>query len=182
MPGHKSDKLRVKIGKIKEEIAPSVREQNPYSSFSAFNFLIRREIFERIEFDSTITKYGHEDTLFGRALKHHCIDVMHIDNSAYHMGIDEDHVFMEKTKDAVDGLARLIDLGKIDEDVQLYKVYRYASKAKAIGVLRLIYRLFGKGIKRRLSKGMGPIFLFDVYKILRLSSFRLALHYKKPLG
>ena len=182
MPGHESDKLRVKIGRIKEEIAPSVREQHPYSSFSAFNFLIRREVFERVAFDRSITKYGHEDTLFGRALKHHCIDVMHIDNSAYHMGIDDDDVFMEKTKDAVDGLANLIDLGKIDEDVQLYKYYRYATKAKLTGVLRMLYNLFGKAIKNRLGNGKGPIFLFDVYKLLRLSSFRLKLQYKKPLG
>lgn len=182
MPGHKSEKLRVKIGRIKEEIAPSVREQNPYSSFSAFNFLIRREVFERVEFDSSITKYGHEDTLFGRSLKHHCIDIMHIDNSAYHMGIDEDAEFMEKTKDAVDGLVRLIDLGQIDEDVLLYKYYRYSTKAKLNGLLRLAYKLFGESLKNRLSKGKGPLLLFDVYKLLRLSSFGLKLQYKKPLG
>ena len=39
-PNFKNDKLRVKVGKLKEEHSAAERERYPYASFSAFNFLI----------------------------------------------------------------------------------------------------------------------------------------------
>lgn len=180
MPGHLSERLRVKVGKVKEEILPAKRELQPYGSFSAFNFLVRADVFEKIGFDASITTYGHEDTLFGTALRHHCIDVIHIDNPAYHMGIDTDAAFMEKTEHAVQGLAELVNRGKIDEDVLLYRYYLWAKKLKATLLLKGVYKLLGKGLKNRLSKGKGPLVLFDIYKLLLFSAQPVKVPRKMP--
>ena len=84
-------------------------------------------------------EYGHEDTLFGLELKYRNIDIMHIDNPAYHMGIDSGEDFMEKTTTAVDSLAKLIRAGKIDEDITLFRVYRVLQKSGIHMILRLLH-------------------------------------------
>ena len=178
MPGHLSHRLRVKVGKIKEEASPAKREKQPYNSFSAFNFMIRSDLFELVKFDTSITKYGHEDTLFGYALRHHCLHILHIDNAAYHMGIDEDATFMEKTQHAVEGLAELAKLGKIDEEVQLFRYYLWAKKIGTLPLLRMSNKLFGKALKSRLSSGKGPLVFFDLYKLLHFSAHPIKVQRK----
>ena len=81
---------------------------------------------------------------------------MHIDNPAYHVGIDENDVFMDKTTAAIDGLAKLIMAGKIDEDIKLFRVYRTAQRSGIHHVLRLLNNLFGKTLKKALSTGHLP--------------------------
>jgi len=179
-PNFKSNKLRVKVGKLKEEHSAAVRERYPYGSFSAFNFLIRRDIFLELLFNEDVTEYGHEDTLFGLELKYRNIAIMHIDNPAYHMGIDENDVFMDKTTAAIDGLAKLIMAGKIDEDIKLFRVYRTAQRSGIHHVLRLLNSLFGKTLKKALCTGHLPVFFYDVYKFMRLCSHPIKIGRRMP--
>jgi glycosyltransferase involved in cell wall biosynthesis len=179
-PNYKSDKLRVKVGKVKEENSAKERERYPYGSFSAFNFLIRREVFLELLFNEDVTEYGHEDTLFGLELKYRNIAIKHIDNPAYHMGIDENHVFMHKTTVAIDGLAKLIMAGKIDEDIKLFRAYRTAQRSGAHHLLRLLNRLLGKPLKNALSSGYLPVFFYDVYKFMRLCGHPIKIGRRMP--
>lgn len=179
-PGYKSNELRTRIGKVKEEILPQIREKNPYGSFSAFNFLIQRDVFTEIYFSEKVLEYGHEDTIFGLELKYRNIDIMHVDNPAYHMGIDDGRDFMDKTTQAVDSLAKLIETGKIDEDVRLFKVFRRFQKLQLQLPLKGVHFLFGEAIKRGLANGFLPLFFYDVYKLLRLSSHPIKIGRRMP--
>src|SRR5574344_796337 len=58
----------------------SQRQVNPYSHFTSFNFLIKRDVFQQIRFDEKCTEYGYEDALFGLRLKEQHIAVLHIDD------------------------------------------------------------------------------------------------------
>jgi glycosyltransferase involved in cell wall biosynthesis len=171
---HKEHKqwLRYKVGIVKESISSQRRNLNPYSSFSAFNVCMDRNIAMNIQFDEELLEYGHEDTLFGLELRHRCIPVVHVDNPAYHMGIDADNEFMEKTKTAVLGLAVLINAGKIDEDVRLYAVYRKLQSWGGAMFLRLLYPSIGPRIFRQLCNGRGSVKSFDFYKLLLLCAAR----------
>ena len=160
--------LRYKVGVKKEEIPVAKRKANPYGSFTAFNALIPRAVFEKIPFDSSLVEYGHEDTLFGLELRHHVIPVLHIDNPAYHLGLDDNTQFMIKTRQAVDSLASLISKGKIDEEVRLFDAYMRWSKFGGHFVLRTLYDAVGEILFQRLSSGEGNVLLFDFYKLLRL--------------
>ena len=85
-PNFKSNKLRVKVGKLKEEHSAAVRRTISIRQFfRLLNFLIRRNIFLEFLFNEDVTEYGHEDTLFGLELKYRNIAIMHIDNPAYHI-------------------------------------------------------------------------------------------------
>ena len=65
---------------------------------------------------------------------------------------------MDKTTAAIDGLAKLIMAGKIDEDIKLFRVYRTAQRSGIHHVLRLLNNLFGKTLKKALSTGHLPVF------------------------
>mgnify|MGYP000363990435 FL=1 len=62
----------------------TLREQTNYPSsnkaFMSNNFLIKKELFEKIKFDERIKIYGHEDTLFGYELKKAGIKIKYINN------------------------------------------------------------------------------------------------------
>tara|TARA_B100000497_G_C7692965_1_gene421961 strand:+ start:3195 stop:4112 length:918 start_codon:yes stop_codon:yes gene_type:complete len=179
-PNYKSNKLRVKVGKIKEENSARARGNYPYSSFSAFNFLIRKDIFLELLFDEELTEYGHEDTLFGLELKYRNIDIMHIDNPAYHMGIDDNDVFMDKTTSAIDGLARLIIEGKIDEDIKLFRVYRTAQRFGAHYLLKILNGLLGEALKKAVITRNLPLIFYDFYKLMRLCSHPIKIGRRMP--
>ncbi|MEY2962911.1 MAG: hypothetical protein RL754_172 [Bacteroidota bacterium] len=179
-PGFKVKALRVRVGKVKEELVPAKRNSNPYSSFSAFNFAIEKALFQRLKFDPSLLDYGHEDTLFGLALKHDVQPILHIDNPAYHMGIDGDLEFMKKTRSAIDNLGQLIEFGRIDEDVQLFKTYMQVRRIGLSAVLKMSYSTVGKALFNHLSRGKGPLFLFDVYKLMRLSFIAPKIGRKMP--
>lgn len=175
MPGHQLNALRVKVGRAKEELPARVRRKYPHRSFSAFNFAIDRSTFLSIGFDERLKTYGHEDTLFGQQLRYRVIPILHIDNPAYHMGIDGDADFVEKTQVAVDGLVRLVHLGLIDEEVRLFRMYKALHKYGIAQALKPFAKSWGLGLKKHLSKGGGPLFLFDLFKVLRICELGPAL-------
>lgn len=160
--------LRYKVGIQKESISANRRSQTPYSSFSAFNVCMDRTVAETITFDANVLEYGHEDTLFGLELRHRCLPVKHLENPAYHLGIDSDEVFMEKTKTAVLGLAALINAGKIDEDVRLYATYKKLQSWGGAVLLRWLHPVFTQWMFGRLSVGRGTVAMFDLYKLVVL--------------
>ena len=106
--------------------------------------------------------------------------IMHIDNPAYHMGIDENDVFLDKTTAAIDGLAKLIIAGKIDEDIKLFRAYRIAQRSGVNHFLRLLNGLLGKTLKKALSSGFLPVFFYDVYKFIRLCSHPIKIGRRMP--
>ena len=80
--------LRYKYEKRADKRRDAVtRNQKPYDCFSTFNFLIRRELFLSIFFNSNITKYGYEDTLFGKELERRGSTIIHIENRLLHNGL-----------------------------------------------------------------------------------------------
>ncbi|MFO7616795.1 MAG: glycosyltransferase [Bacteroidales bacterium] len=108
--------LRWKYGRAREEKPASIRQLNPWDSFSTFNFIIPSALFARIRFDETISGYGHEDTLFGYQLRSEGIPVIHADNPLLHLGLEPAIPFLEKCHDSVRNLAILYQFGKIRDE------------------------------------------------------------------
>lgn len=179
-PGYKHLSLRVRIGLIKEQKSAKVRNLKPYASFSAFNFAIDRPIFLRNAFDASLVQYGHEDTLFGLALRHDVQPILHIDNPAYHMGIDTDVDFMKKSQLAIENMAQLIQNGKVDEDVQIFATYKTLHKFKLVGLMKFGHRILGNPLLLRLQEGKGPLIFYDLYKLLYLCSQDITMPRKMP--
>jgi glycosyltransferase involved in cell wall biosynthesis len=164
--------LRWKYGRLREAIPASKRNQSPWNSFSSFNFLIHKDIAMKIPFDESIQEYGHEDTLLGMEFKNWCIPVIHIANPLFHDGLDNSRVFLEKSRTAVRTLALLIQKGKVDEDITLFRYYHYIKKARLVLFMRWIFSLSKPLLEKQILSSQPSIQLFDLYRLLYLCSLK----------
>lgn len=97
-------KLRWKYGKYREDLTSNQRNKNIYKSILFNNTLIKKRVFNKIGFEKTITKYGHEDTIFAYCLSKKKASIKHIDNPVLHGDVDFNQVFIEKTHKALENL------------------------------------------------------------------------------
>lgn len=168
--------LRWKFSKKREEIDALTREQNPNDNFLTFNFLIDKEIFNTVKFDEGVKGYGHEDTLFGIALKQNNIPIIHIDNPLLHIHLDDCNTFIEKTENAVRNLVLIQKkIENPDSFTNSVKILRTEKKLSSVGLCPIILALYK--VSRRLLlknlKGKKPnLTIFDFYKLGYLCSIR----------
>jgi glycosyltransferase involved in cell wall biosynthesis len=109
------------------------RQEAPYRSFKTSNFLVKKEVFDKIKFDESLSTYGHEDTLFGYALKQASIKLLHIDNPVVHLALESNEVFLNKTREALHNALTLVKQGKIPpSEIRAIEAY-YRLKENAGG-------------------------------------------------
>lgn len=119
--------LRWKYGKKIESKSAKERKIEPNKSFMTNNFLIKKELLDKIKFDENLTQYGHEDTLFGFCLKKNNIQIRHIENPILNNHLEDNLEYIEKTKLAINNLIAILKSDnydkKIVEDIALLKFY-----------------------------------------------------------
>lgn len=153
--------LRWKYGKKYEEISLEIRKKIPSKYFFTANFLIEKELFLSIQFDENFTKYGYEDVVFGRELEHKGIEIHQILNGVFHLGIDVNKSFIEKTKQAIINLILLEKKDKrFTENIGLLKVYKRLKKLGLISFLSLFTELFEKFATKHSS-----LFFFNLFRL-----------------
>ena len=157
--------LRWQYGKAREERSAENRNQNPNNSFSSFNFLIKKEAFELVYFNNELTKYGHEDTLFGLDLKAQGYRVQHINNPLIHLGLDYSELFLEKTRTAIKNLNYLIDGGYVGRDIKIVKWYLAISRAGLKPAVKKLYNFYRKTWENNLCGTNPNLRIFDFYKL-----------------
>jgi hypothetical protein len=172
-PANKSVVLRWKYGKEREDLSFKERLQSPFISFRSNNFLIQKQILSLVSFDESITKYGHEDTLFALQLKKENIYIKHIDNIVIHEGLESNSEFIDKTKIAVDNLNDLIKNNKLNPDeIKLFKIFQTLERTKIIYLMKLFSSFFIKLSSNKLLKKNPKIFWLDIYKLFYLIQIR----------
>lgn len=173
--------LRWKYGIYRECKLAAEREKNPWSSFMTNNFLIDREILQKILFDTRLKGYGHEDSLFGYQLKMNSVVVKHVDNQTIHDFNESAGEFLQKTREGIINL-HLIDcklfpnsdfytMNQLLKTFYLVKKYRMSVllgifSYPVLPVLGLLFRL-----------GIVWLWAFDLYKLL----FMCMLSIKKSI-
>lgn len=162
--------LRWKYGIYRECKLARERELNSWNSFMTNNFLIDREILERILFDTRLVGYGHEDSLFGYQLKINNIPVKHIDNQTIHDFNESAGEFLSKTRQGIKNLLLINSKLLPDSDFytmnQLLKTFLKLKKKRMTRFFGLLsYPLLPVfGLLFRL--GVVWLWLFDLYKLL----------------
>lgn len=154
---------------IKREYRPlDERIQNPHKSFTSFNFLIRKELFNTLRFNEFISTYGHEDTLFGIELKKKNIDINHIENPLLHDGLEETIQFINKTNQSIKNLKYIEDNFPefvLSDYIKLIKYVKFVSKTKTSWVFKLLYIIAYKVFVINIQSRNPSLFIFDLYKI-----------------
>ena len=163
--------LRYIYGKKRESNSAETRSLRPYISLLFSNTLVKKSIFNKVQFNSNIIKYGHEDSLFAQDLKKHKISVTHIDNPVFHTGLESDKIFINKTKAAIENLWELYKLGLISPKEN--KLLTFFLKVKTFfirAILAKIFDTFHVLIEKKLSSKKASLLLFDLYKLGYLCS------------
>lgn len=151
----------------------TIREQtnNPVSTkaFMSNNFLIKKELFEKIKFDERISRYGHEDTLFGYELKKAGIKIKYINNPVLNGELESNKEFLKKTEQSIENLKYILDFLNSDEgfinEVSLLKSYFFLKRYKLDLVVHLIFKLKKRSLKWFLENGIVFLWWFDFYKL-----------------
>ncbi len=153
--------LRWKIGKKSEEIPSVERQKEPYKYFFTSNFLCKKTIFNKVQFSEKLTKYGYEDLLFSLDLKKYTLKIEHINNPAFHLGIDTNEQFIEKTKSALKNLIYLIKRNQIKkEDTKITFLF---FRLKKIGITTLFYQFLSFFEEKAVKKSSS--FYFQLFRL-----------------
>lgn len=160
--------LRWYYGKRVEEVSASLKNRNPYFSFSTFNFLIPKAIFNHLTFDESLTGYGHEDTLFGWQLKKMGIGIHYIDNSLLHEVNVETKIYLRQTEQAVENLLRIVQrIEEKEEWIEHISLLRFVRKVEhrfLLKFLKIGFLAVKPLIIRLLNSRHPSIKLFNFYK------------------
>lgn len=158
--------LRWVYGKNREEISVNKRSGRPYQYVSGANFLINKSIFAFIKFNEEIIDYGYEDVLFVEDLKNGNIEISHLENPVFHLGVESNLVFLNKTKEAIENLLFISSNDiLIGDNLKLLKTFEILKKSKLNLVFSKVFLLFKKSIEQNLISGKPSLFLFDIFKL-----------------
>jgi cellulose synthase/poly-beta-1,6-N-acetylglucosamine synthase-like glycosyltransferase len=157
-------------GRKREQKSARDRNRMPWNSFMTNNFAIARSIFEKVAFDDSIDKYGHEDTLFGFELKRRGIPVLHIDNPLVHIGLETNTEFLRKTKEGVGNLSFLVNLkseykNTMVKGIKLLRHYSWLQRFHLLVPFRCLYAGIKNQILANLMSRHPMLLLFDIYKL-----------------
>ncbi|MFC4477536.1 glycosyltransferase family 2 protein [Flavobacterium chungangensis] len=162
----KKELLRWIYGKKREALSVSERIKNPHLSFLTLNVLIKKNIFSKVRFNENIPNLRHEDTLFSFELKQNQIEVLHIDNPVFHLGLEDSKTFLQKSEEAVLGLKNLIDSNLIYPDyVKLAHYFQLIKKYHLVYLTAFGFRIFKPLFKKQLLSAKPSLFLFDIYRL-----------------
>ncbi len=169
--------LRYKYGTKREKIPVDERVKKPYLTLLLSNTLIHKSVFDKVRLNPNIKKYGHEDAVFSFDLLKNGIEVRHINNPIFHTGIEENEVFLEKTKIAVENLLQLHQKGIINPKVnKLLKVFVNSKRLGITYFLAFFHKLYGKKLEKINKQHNPSLAIFD---FCRLSYMSYVYHYHK---
>ncbi len=147
----------------------ATRSLHPNRSFITFNFLISKSLFENLAFDTELTGYGHEDTLFGYALGQNGIIVQHIDNPLIHIGLENSVSFIKKTENGIKNLFFLYQKSnyspQLITDIKLLKYYVLCKKYGFSFFIRLFFKVLKPYLLKNLLGKSPNLLVFDIYKL-----------------
>lgn len=158
--------LRWLFGRSREAYALNQRIKNPYTTCFTSNLLIAKKIFDAYPFDAALTAYGYEDLLFIKTLRKNGIPIHHIENPAYHDGLEDATVFLAKTAEAMRHAEKLRSLGKLESND--LKVVYWSQRLKKWGIqpfLAVILRKVAPALQKNLEGPRPKLWVLDVFKL-----------------
>ena len=131
--------------------------------FRTFSFLIRRDVFQQVRFDERIQAYGCEDIQFGMQLDQRGLKVLYIDNPLLNGDIESNPVFLSKTEEALRTLHGIE--GRLQGYYMIENVAARFRRCHLTGIVRGLFRLFHKSMRRNLLSSSPNLKIFSFYKL-----------------
>tara|TARA_R110002072_G_scaffold111614_19_gene239797 strand:- start:480 stop:1397 length:918 start_codon:yes stop_codon:yes gene_type:complete len=172
-PPSKDFILRWEYSRKREGKTAKQLKEQPYKSFTTNNFIIKKALFQSIQFDERIDGYGHEDTLLGFRLMELNSRILHVNNPVLNQDLDTNRLFLDKTEESIHNLIEIDHfLGGNKAFRSLVPLLKTYHKLKSIGfswMLTFARKLFYTQIRLSLEKGGVNLFFFDLYRLMQLA-------------
>lgn len=160
-----NNEFRYKYGKKREEKSALERNINPYQYICSGNFMIQKSIFLDTNFREERNYYGM-DVFFSYQLLIKKIKVLHIENPVYHLGLETNEIFFEKSLKAVESRKQfLINCPEIEKISPLIKKYKTIKQYRLLPTVILFFKIFEPFLKRRILSKKPNLFFFDIYRL-----------------
>nr|WP_317631307.1 glycosyltransferase family 2 protein [uncultured Flavobacterium sp.] len=160
-------KLRWYYGNAREALTLKERNLKKPNDFLCSNVLIKKKVFETVLFPANLRNYGYEDLIFNLEIVKNNFQILQIENEVYHLNIESDSVFLEKTDLALSNLNFLLQSKILNPDE--IKIAKYANFLSSNILIFIISKLrlvtFFKFLTLHFPKN---ILWFDLYKLTYL--------------
>lgn len=169
-----NQKLRWKYGKFIEDKSVEKRKLSPFQSLLFNNTVIKKDCFNKVKFDSHLTKYGHDDTQLSFQLSQFNPKLIHVDNPVEHGDIDSNIEYILKTKSSLENLIKLFEEGKINKDFsRLILLLLILNKLKLTYLIFVFYKISEGFLSRNLEGNNPNLFIYNIFKIGYLCSISI---------
>ncbi|RZJ45739.1 MAG: glycosyltransferase family 2 protein, partial [Chryseobacterium sp.] len=160
--------LRWKFAVERENLTLSKRDEKPYLSFQTNNFIIKKEILNKVKFNSEFENYGYEDLLFAMDLKSEHITINHIDNPIFNDDLESNEVYLAKVEESVESLAKMLKMDSLRlkiSEIKLVKAYNFFRKLHLDSLFLYWFGFQEKSIKKNLLSNHPNLRNLDLYKL-----------------
>jgi len=160
--------LRWKFAVERENLPLSMRNEKPFLSFQTNNFIIKKEILNKVKFNSEFENYGYEDLLFAMDLKSEHITINHIDNPIFNDDLESNEVYLAKVEESVESLAKMLKMDSLRlkiSEIKLVKAYNYLRKTRLDSLFLYWFGFQEKSIKKNLLSNYPNLRNLDLYKL-----------------
>ncbi|MEK7225521.1 MAG: glycosyltransferase, partial [Bacteroidota bacterium] len=123
------------------------------TGFLSNNFLVKREIFKRLDASLQMPGYGHEDTWWGIQFEQAGIFCHYINNPVLHSAIEKADMYIEKSEKALANLLLLeknIDRKMISRHVRIFRWYCRLKRTGLSGLYLFFEKMFHGYFRRNL--------------------------------
>ena len=144
-----------------ECISADLRNQAPGRYVFTSNILVHREILDAIRFDPGFVGWGWEDVDWGLRVAE-TYPVIHIENTATHLGLDPDPKLIEKYAGSAHNFARLVD--RHPEIMSSTPLYRMAKTLQPLPGRSLIQSSALKLAKMKAAPIKARLFGLKLYR------------------
>lgn len=164
--------FRYKYGKKREEKKALERNLNPYQFIFSGNLMIRKEIFTETNFPEVGNYYGM-DIYFSYQLFIKKLEVLHIENPIYHLGLESNQIFFEKSLKAVESRKQfLINCPEIEKISPLIKKYKQIKRFQLLPIAKFFFKISEPFLKSRILSKNPNLFCFDIYRLGYICSLK----------
>lgn len=164
--------FRHKYGKEREEKSALKRNSNPYQYIFSGNFLIQKKSFFDVNFTGKGNYYGM-DVFFSYQLFLKKIEILHIENPIYHLGLETNQIFFEKSLKAVESRKQfLIDSAEIEKISPLIKKYKAIKQYRLAPFAILCFKISEPILKKLILNKNPNLFCFDIYRLGYICSLK----------
>ncbi len=161
--------LRWRSDILKNRTWARLLKRNVPTPISTGNFMIRRELYQRVRFSENLSGYGQEDQLFGLELSRTESRVLWIDNPTRHLGSEANAEYIAKIQESLVNLARVWnanpsfhrDMSRASK--RMRSVHRMI-KFRYGYVLLVLFRMLRGRLERYIQQGSRWMFFFNFYQ------------------